>query len=113
MVVEINEDKRQQVPEGSKLFVHVITQETANHDLQAVVQVYGTVTDAYNPGKGLAFVIFTKPAEAYAAMEALEGQECSENTVNMEIALDNEKVKDKISKYDHMAAADNVTADET
>ena len=48
--------------------------------------MYGTVTDAYNPGKGFAFVTFTKPAEANAAMEALEGQEVCGNTVNINVA---------------------------
>ena len=97
MVVESKEDKRHQAPKGCKLFVRIVTQETSNHNLQAVFEVYGTVTDAYNPGKGLAFVTFTKPAEANAAMET---------------ALDNEKVKDKIPKDDHRAAAGNATADD-
>ena len=47
---------------------------------------YGTVTDAYNPGKGFAFVTFSKPSEATAAMEALEGQEVCGNVVNINIA---------------------------
>ena len=59
MAVESKEDKRHQVPKGCKLFVHVVIQETSNHDLQAVFEVYGTVTDAYNQGKGLASVTFT------------------------------------------------------
>ena len=87
IVVESNEEKRQQAPEGCKLTVHGVTQENANHDLQAAFEVYGIV-------------------------KAPEGQEVSENTGNMETALDDEKVKDKISKNDHRAA-DNATADET
>merc|ERR1711915_1125632 len=62
--------KRQQAPEGCKLFVHGITQETNNYDLKAAFEEHGSVTDAYNPGKGFAFVTFSKPGEAKAAMEA-------------------------------------------
>ena len=79
MVIKSKKDRKHQAPEGCKLIVHVITQETSNHNLQTVLEVYNTVTDAYNPGKGLAFIIFTRPAEANAAMET---------------ALDNEKVKE-------------------
>merc|ERR1719153_1755758 len=78
--------KRQQAPEGCKLFVHGVTQETKNMDLQAAFEEYGTVTDTYNPGKGFAFVTFSKQAEANAAMEALEGQEVCGNTININVA---------------------------
>jgi len=77
---------RPEAPMGCKLFVHGVTQETANADLQAAFEEYGTVTDAYNPGKGFAFVTFSKAAEATAAMEALEGQEVCGNTINVSVA---------------------------
>ena len=56
--------------EGCTLFVHGISQETDNASLQAAFEGYGTVTDAYNPGEGFAFVTFSKAGEAKAAMEA-------------------------------------------
>ena len=46
--------QRNQVPVGRKLFGHVVTEETSNLNLQAVFEVYNTVTNAYNTGKGLA-----------------------------------------------------------
>eukprot|EP00091_Calanus_sinicus_P021639 TRINITY_DN6505_c0_g1_i1.p1 TRINITY_DN6505_c0_g1~~TRINITY_DN6505_c0_g1_i1.p1 ORF type:complete len:266 (-),score=76.46 TRINITY_DN6505_c0_g1_i1:151-948(-) len=78
--------KRQEAPEGCKLFVHGITQETDNSSLQAAFEAHGTVTDAYNPGKGFAFVTFSKPAEAKAAMEAFEGQEVCGCYVTINVA---------------------------
>jgi len=78
--------KRQEAPEGCKLFVHGITQETDNPSLQAAFEKYGTVTDAYNPGKGFAFVTFSKPGEAKAAMEALEGSEVCGCYVTINVA---------------------------
>ena len=78
--------KRQEAPEGCKLFVHGITQETDNATLQAAFEAHGTVLDAYNPGKGFAFVTFSKPAEAKAAMEAFEGQEVAGCYVTINVA---------------------------
>jgi len=78
--------KRQQAADGCKLFVHGVTQETNNADLQAAFEAHGTVTDAYNPGKGFAFVTFSKPAEATAAMEAFDNQEVCGCFVNVSVA---------------------------
>jgi len=78
--------KRQEAPEGCKLFVHGITQETDNATLQSAFEAHGTVLDAYNPGKGFAFVTFSKPAEAKAAMEAFEGQEVAGCYVTINVA---------------------------
>eukprot|EP00092_Neocalanus_flemingeri_P020733 GFUD01022468.1.p1 GENE.GFUD01022468.1~~GFUD01022468.1.p1 ORF type:complete len:727 (-),score=304.86 GFUD01022468.1:132-2312(-) len=78
--------KRQEAPEGCKLFVHGITQETDNPSLQAAFEVHGNVTDAYNPGKGFAFVTYSKPAEAKAAMEAMEGTEVCGCYVTINVA---------------------------
>merc|ERR1712021_90119 len=74
---------RPQPAEGCKLFVYGVTQETANSDLQAAFEKFGTVTDAYNPGKGFAFIAFTSPGEAQAAMEGMEGGEVGGNVVNV------------------------------
>merc|ERR1719361_3181936 len=78
--------KRQQAAEGCKLFVHGVNQETNNSDLQAAFEAHGTVTDAYNPGKGFAFVTFSKASEATAAMEAFDNQEVCGCFVNVSVA---------------------------
>ena len=44
--------KRQEAPEGCKLIVHGITQETDNYSLKTVFEAHGTITDAYNPRGG-------------------------------------------------------------
>merc|ERR1719447_618516 len=77
---------RQQAADGCKLFVHGVTQEINNADLQAAFEAHGTVTDAYNPGKGFAFVTFSKASEATAAMEALDNQEVCGVFVNVSVA---------------------------
>ena len=38
MVIKSKEDKRHQALEGCKLFAHVVTQKTSNHNLQAVAR---------------------------------------------------------------------------
>merc|ERR1719500_1234787 len=50
-------------PKGEKprdvhLFVHGVSQETTTGDLQEVFEEFGTVTDAFNPGRGFAFITF-------------------------------------------------------
>ena len=44
--------RRQEAPEGCKLIVHGITQETDNYSLKTVFEAHGTITDAYNPRGG-------------------------------------------------------------
>jgi len=77
---------RQQAAEGCKLFVHGVTQETPNADLQAAFEKYGTVIDAYNPGKGFAYVTFSNATEAKAAREGMEGGKVGGNVVNVSLA---------------------------
>ena len=68
----------QQTPVSCKLFVHGITEDVDNSDLKAAFDEYGSVTDAFNSGKGFAFVTFSNPVEATAAMGALNNSEvCS------------------------------------
>ena len=78
--------KRQEAPEGCKLFVHGITQETDNYSLKAAFEAHGIVTDAYNPGKGFAFVTYSKPAEAQAAIAAMEGTEVCGCYITLNVA---------------------------
>jgi len=78
--------KRQEAPEGCKLFVHGITQETDNYSLKTAFEAHGIVTDAYNPGKGFAFVTYSKPAEAQAAIAAMEGTEVCGCYITLNVA---------------------------
>merc|ERR1712083_1218942 len=47
---------------------------------------HGTVTDAYNPGRGFAFITFASAAEANTAIEAMEGQEVCGRTIQCNVA---------------------------
>ena len=59
--------------EGAKLFVHNVSEETSQDDLRSAFESHGTVTDAYNPGKGFAFITYSSPDEAQAAIKAMNG----------------------------------------
>jgi RNA recognition motif-containing protein len=77
---------RRQEVEGAKLFVHNVSEETPTDDLYAAFGEHGTVTDAYNPGRGFAFITFASAAEANTAIEAMEGQEVCGRTIQCNIA---------------------------
>ena len=59
--------------EGAKLFVHNVSEETSQDDLRSAFESNGTVTDAYNTGKGFAFITYSSPDEAQAAIKAMNG----------------------------------------
>ena len=59
---------RREEVEGAKLFVHNVSEETAADDLKKAFGKHGTITDAYNPRRGYAFVTFSTPDEAQAAI---------------------------------------------
>ena len=59
--------------EGTKLFVHNVSEETSQDDLRSAFESNGTVTDAYNTGKGFAFITYSSPDEAQAAIKAMNG----------------------------------------
>ena len=54
--------------EGAKVFVHNVSEETAADDLKKAFGKHGTITDAYNPRRGYAFVTFSTPDEVQAAI---------------------------------------------
>merc|ERR1712098_258639 len=64
---------RREEVEGAKLFVHNVSEETSQDELKKAFAKHGTITDAYNPGKGFAFVTFSTPDEAQAAISAMNG----------------------------------------
>jgi len=71
--------------EGLELFVHGIKQEVGNDELKEAFDKFGTVTDAYNPGNGFAFVTYSSAEEASAAMEALDGKEVCGSSVTIKL----------------------------
>merc|ERR1712042_213715 len=52
---------------------------------------HGTVTDAYNPGRGFAFVTFASAEDAQKAMNALEGQEVCGREIQCNVAKPREQ----------------------
>jgi RNA recognition motif-containing protein len=80
--------------EGIRLFVNNVSEDTSQDDLKAAFSAHGSVTDAYNPGKGFAFVDFATEDEANAAIEALNGKEVCGKEVECNIA----KFKKKVQK---------------
>ena len=73
-------------PEGSKIFVHNVSEEATYEDFQASVEKFGEVTDFFNPGRGFAFVEFSTPAEANACIAGMDNNEISGRTIQMNIA---------------------------
>ena len=101
-------DRRNDV-EVAKLFVHNVSKDTSQEDLRGAFEKHGTVTDAYNPGKGFAFVTFSSPDEAQAAIKAMDGSEVCGQAVNCTLArkrreLSNEekKLKLKVKSLEEM-----------
>ena len=73
-------------PEGSKIFVHNVSEEATYEDFQASVEKFGEVTDFFNPGRGFAFVEFSTPAEANACIAGMDNTEIAGRTIQMNIA---------------------------
>merc|ERR1711948_156610 len=72
--------------EGAKLFVHNVSEETSQDDLRSAFESHGTVTDAYNPGKGFAFITYSSPDEAQAAIKAMNGTHVCGRDIECNIA---------------------------
>ena len=64
---------RREEVEGAKVFVHNVSEETGNDDLKKAFGKHGTIADAYNTGKGFAFITFSSAGEAQAAISAMNG----------------------------------------
>merc|ERR1712029_1016281 len=73
-------------PEDCKLFVYGVSIRTAKEELQAEVEKFGQVLDAYNSGKGYAFITFQAKDEADAAKEALNGQTICGQEIKVDVA---------------------------
>ena len=72
--------------EGTKLFVHNVSGETSQDDLRSAFESCGTVTDAYNTGKGFAFITYSSPDEAQAAIKAMNGTHVCGRDIECNIA---------------------------
>lgn len=72
--------------EGTKLFVHNVSEDTSQDDLRSAFESHGTVTDAYNPGKGFAFITYSSPDEAQAAIAAMNGTHVCGRDIECNIA---------------------------
>ena len=77
---------RREEIEGAKLFVHNVSEETGADELKKAFGKHGTITDAYNPGKGFAFISFSSPDEAQAAISAMSGQHVCGRDIECNIA---------------------------
>merc|ERR1712029_335118 len=73
-------------PEDCKLFVYGVSIRTAKEELQAEFEKFGEVLDAYNSGKGYAFITFQAKDEADAAKEALNGQTICGQEIKVDVA---------------------------
>merc|ERR1712107_945897 len=60
--------------------------DTSNEDLGEAFGKHGTVTDSYNTGKGFAFVTFSTPDEAQAAIAAMSGTNVCGRDIDCNIA---------------------------
>ena len=79
------DDCRQDV-DGTKLFVHNVSEETSQDELKKAFGKHGSVTDAYNPGKGFAFITYSSPDEAQAAISAMDGTNVCGRDIECNIA---------------------------
>lgn len=79
-------DTAVQTEDGCKLFVHGVKQDVTEESLSEAFGQYGKVQNAFNPGKGFAFVTFASAVEASAAVEATNGKEVCGNEVSVNVS---------------------------
>ena len=77
--------------DGTKLFVHNVSEETSQDELKKAFGKHGSVTDAYNPGKGFAFITYSSPDEAQAAISAMNGTVVCGRKIECAIARPNSR----------------------
>ena len=61
-------------------------QVSIEEDLRRPFESHGTLTDVYNPGKGFAFITFATPAEAQAAIKAMDGTQVCGRDIQCSLA---------------------------
>lgn len=73
-------------PEDCKLFVYGVSIRTPKEELQAEFEKFGEVLDAYNSGKGYAFITYQSKQEAEDARDALNGQTVCGQEIKVDVA---------------------------
>jgi len=73
-------------PEDCKLFVYGVSIRTPKEELQAEFEKFGEVLDAYNSGKGYAFITYQSKQEAEDAKNALNGQTVCGQEIKVDVA---------------------------
>jgi len=85
--------KKKEKTEGVRVFVNNVSEDTSQDELKRAFAEYGSVTDAYNPGKGFAFVNFSTEDEANVAIEAMNGKEVCGKEIECNIARFKKKMQ--------------------
>merc|ERR1719270_3079670 len=75
-----------EAPEDCKLFVYGVSIRTPKEELQAEFEKFGEVLDAYNSGKGYAFITYQSKQEAEDAKNALNGQTVCGQEIKVDVA---------------------------
>ena len=72
---EIGYEDVDESTQSRTVFVQDVSEWTLDDELKEAFSKgnYGTIIDAYNTGKGYAWVIFTTPVEAQSAASAMDG----------------------------------------
>merc|ERR1719500_2400977 len=74
------------IPEDCKLFGYGVSIRTAKEELAAEFEKFGEVLDAYNSGKGYAFITYGNKSEAENAKEAMNGQTICGQEIKVDVA---------------------------
>lgn len=86
ITMSTREERQSAEEKGLKLFVHGVGEDVSSTTLEDAFGRHGTVTDAYNSGRGFAFVTYSTSEEANGAIEAMEGQEIEGQSVQCRLA---------------------------
>jgi len=82
-----DEDSVGEEARGCKLFVYGVSESVSREELEQEFGKCGSVTDAYNPGKGYAFVTYSSTDEADRAVKQLHGTEPFGRTMTVKLNL--------------------------
>ena len=84
---------RQQAPAGCKLFVGNLSYDATKGDVDQLMAPYGRLTDVFLPTeretgrpRGFAFVTFSSPEEAQAAIAAVDGMDVDGRSLHVNVS---------------------------
>ena len=85
---EIGYEDVDESTQSRTVFVQDVSKWTLDDELKEAFSKgnYGTIIDAYNTGKGYAWVIFTSPGEAQSAVSAMNGIMMSGHSIICSVA---------------------------